>query len=126
MARRTKTVCAEIPGLPPSLWKAYTMRRNGGRCLSREARDWKDVAARALLPSRPRSPLAGIVRLSITLKAKGRRRWDIENRVKVLSDLLTEMCFWGDDSQVWDLRVRREIAPSDATKIEITPIGEEV
>lgn len=117
---------AEIPDLPPSLWTAYKTRRGGGKCLSQKARDWKDFATIHLLRARPRKPLTGHVSLDIVLVAKDNRRWDVENRVKVLSDLLTEMQFWGDDSQVWDLRVRREPGKVSVTKIEITPIGEEV
>jgi len=113
----------EIPGLPVSLWKAYRNRRGGGKCLSVEARVWCDEATLYLARSRPRRPLVGLVRLDIVLTSPSVRRWDIENRVKVLSDLLTRMKFWKDDSQIWDLRVRREKGNPEATLITIEPLN---
>lgn len=126
MARRTKTVCAEIPELPPSLWKAYRPRMNGGKYLSPEAKAWCDRAAMRLLAHRPKKPMVGRLVLDITLVGKDQRRWDVENRVKVLSDLLTRMRFWEDDSQVWELRVRREMGKAPSTRLEISPMCGEI
>jgi len=111
-----------VPSLPPSLWHAYRDRRGarGGKCLSREARDWHDSAALYLARHRPRHPAEGVVRLEIVLVGRDRRRWDVENRVKLPSDLLTHMGFWGDDSQVWDLRVSREIGAEEETRLRIS------
>lgn len=64
-----------------------------------------------------------LVRLDIVLTSPSARRWDVENRVKVLSDLLTRMKFWKDDSQIWDLRVRREKGHPEATLITIEPLN---
>jgi Holliday junction resolvase RusA-like endonuclease len=52
-----------------------------------------------------------------------RRKWDIENRVKLLSDLLMKMRFWLDDSQVWDLRVSRMVGYQERTEIRIVSLG---
>lgn len=120
--KAARTITAEIPDLPPSLWKAYRPRRNGGKYMSQEARSWCDFAAIHLRKHRPKKPMSGHLSLNITLVGKDQRRWDVENRVKVLSDLLTRMRFWGDDSQVWDLRVRRELGTTPTTRVEIAPL----
>ena len=112
---------AEIPGLPVSLWRAYRNRKGGGKCLSAEARAWRDEAALHLARYRPKRPISGRVRLEITLTSPGARRWDVENRVKVLSDLLTRMAFWGDDSQVWELVVTRKEGRPERTEVTIAP-----
>lgn len=112
-----------IPGLPPTLWQAYHERRNGrGKCLTREAREWCAFATPYLVRHRPASPLGCRVRLEIVLIGRDERRWDVENRVKVLSDLLTRVGFWLDDSQVWDLHVTRERGREEATTVEIVPL----
>jgi Holliday junction resolvase RusA-like endonuclease len=111
----------EIPGLPVSLWKAYRNRKGGGKCLSAEARAWCDEAALHLMRHRPRRPMSGHVSLEITLTAPGNRRWDVENRVKILSDLLKRMGFWGDDSQVWELVVTRKEGRPERTEVTIAP-----
>jgi len=116
-------IAATIPGLPPSLWKAYHERPHGhGKCLTGEARAWCEFAAVHLARCRPREPISCLVRLDILLVGRDERRWDVENRVKVLSDLLTRMGFWLDDSQVWDLRVRRELGRAERTAVEISPL----
>lgn len=112
---------AEIPGLPVSLWAAYKNRRGGGKCLSAEARAWCEEAALHLARYRPKRPISGRVRLEITLTSQGVRRWDVENRVKILSDLLTRMGFWGDDSQVWELVVTRKEGRPERTEVTIAP-----
>lgn len=116
-----RAIQAEIPGLPTSLWKAYRNRKGGGKCLSAEARAWCDEAALHLARYRPKRPISGRVRLEITLTSPGARRWDVENRVKVLSDLLTRMAFWGDDSQVWELVVTRKEGRPERTEVTIAP-----
>ena len=120
----TGTISAEIPGLPTTLWKAYTPRRGGGKFLSTEARAWCELATIYLLRHRPHEPIRGKVQLEIVLTTPTKRRWDVENRVKVLSDLLTRMGFWGDDSQVWELIVRRETGTPERTEITIDPLSE--
>jgi len=57
------------------------------------------------------------------LPGMDRRKWDIENRVKLLSDLLMKMRFWLDDSQVWDLRVSRMVGYQERTEIRIVSLG---
>jgi len=57
------------------------------------------------------------------LTGMDRRKWDIENRVKLLSDLLMKMRFWLDDSQVWDLRVSRMVGYQERTEIRIVSLG---
>jgi len=119
-----RAIQAEIPGLPTSLWKAYRNRKGGGKCLSAEARAWCDEAALHLARYRPKRPISGRVRLEITMTSPGVRRWDVENRVKVLSDLLTRMAFWGDDSQVWELVVTRKEGRPERTEVTIAPFRE--
>jgi Holliday junction resolvase RusA-like endonuclease len=58
------------------------------------------------------------------MTSPGVRRWDVENRVKVLSDLLTRMAFWGDDSQVWELVVTRKEGRPERTEVTIAPFRE--
>jgi len=57
------------------------------------------------------------------LTGMDRRKWDIENRVKLLSYLLMKMRFWLDDSQVWDLLVSRMVGYQERTEIRIVSLG---
>lgn len=86
---------------PPSLnhiWRAV----QGRVVLSQAAREWKAAAANALPRGRV-EPLTG--RLIVTLllcppASYGKRKWDIANREKIISDTLTEQRIWLDDEQV--------------------------
>jgi Holliday junction resolvase RusA-like endonuclease len=83
---------------PPSANTMWRIRR--GRCsgmmLSEDYRAWKDEAGTELMVQRP-TKIKGPVQIAIGLNRKGKRRWDIDNRVKPLIDLLASHLVIEDD-----------------------------
>jgi crossover junction endodeoxyribonuclease RusA len=74
----------------------------------------------------PPEPLAGRIRLLITVGYFDRRSIDLDNRVKPLQDALTECGVWIDDDQVDDLRIMRGpiVKPTGAMDVIIESIPE--
>lgn len=87
------------------------------------------------MPYRPESPMTGALVLTVHFvfpwrkseskrnMALGRRpmdkRPDCDNLVKLVADVLTKLHFWGDDSQVSDLRVTKAWGDHPGIAIEI-------
>lgn len=98
----------ELP-FPPT---ANTMWRTGGRgmrqrkvtYLSEAYRRWKDDAGQRLILQRP-TRVEGPVRIVIGLNKGTKHRWDIDNRVKPVLDLLASHLVIEDD----DYTIVREI-----------------
>jgi Holliday junction resolvase RusA-like endonuclease len=85
---------------PPSvneLWRSF----RGRNILSAAARNWAKKAAEELLAQKP-TPILGPVSIDIALCSPfGRRRFDPDNRVKALLDLLVKHnVIEGDDNTV--------------------------
>jgi Holliday junction resolvase RusA-like endonuclease len=83
---------------PPSANTMWRMRRGRyGMMLSEDYRAWKDEAGMQLMLQRP-TKIEGPVRLRIGLNRAGKRKWDVDNRVKPLIDLLaSHLVIEGDD-----------------------------
>jgi crossover junction endodeoxyribonuclease RusA len=63
-------------------------------------------------------PMTGRLAVVVELFPDSRRRMDVMNREKALSDALTHAGLWTDDSQIDDFRiVRREIVKGGAVRV---------
>ena len=86
---------------PPSVNKAFkTVRVNGRyrRPHTKDAKDWKKHAARMLQDQKPRR-VAGPVLIIVNIERTSKRA-DIDNRIKLLFDLLVKQGVIEDDSKV--------------------------
>ena len=64
----------------------------------------------------------GAVSLDVKFRVKDRRRWDIDNRLKVLQDCLMTGGVIEDDSQIKELHVKRERTGDTGTYIILTAL----
>jgi len=119
-----KTFEAEIPGVPPSLWRCYGVNRQGGIFLTKTGRNWKREAMFALLQAPHDRPLRGRIAIRVQFFAHSRGRWDIDNRFKVLFDAMTEAGVWSDDSQVDRLVSEVVIVPPKAASRTVVAVSE--
>lgn len=93
---------ARLP-MPPSAnryWRTYNARRSPVRSV--EAREYLRTVGHLLASWRP---LSGRVAVSLVVSGL-RANADLDNRIKILLDALTGHA-WGDDAQVWSIRVER-------------------
>lgn len=108
---------------PPSvnrIWRATL----GRVILSKQARRYKERAAKFLPTGRVAPPLTGRLLVWLTMHpptelAKGGQVWDIANREKMLCDALTAQRVWLDDSQIDALVILRG-EPRGAGRVEVT------
>ena len=100
----------------------------------KNVRESKDALRWQLKPYVPKEPLGGPIALKIEwrfeLKRCKRRFWkvtrpDLDNLEKGLLDVLTDMNFWNDDSQVCIKHsCKKEVPPGEGfLEIEIRQIG---
>jgi crossover junction endodeoxyribonuclease RusA len=107
--------------LPPSLsanscWRAF----RGRIIISKKGRQYKKTV-REILKGCPK--LGGRLMVEIAYHPKDRRRCDLDNRIKILSDSIMEAGVFEDDSQIDDLRiVRMPVEPPGRMVITITEI----
>ncbi len=112
-----------IPGWPPSVNNSHFSRR---RVLKPHARLWIDQAtaiAAALVGKqrlKPGAQVAMDIRLYGTWATKGgdMKRTDISNRIKLLEDVVAQVCNF-DDKQVVDLRARKIQSGDVRTEVDI-------
>ena len=112
-----------LPGLPPTVNHMY---RHRGKITYKtaDAKAWiKSCLWELQQQDLPDTPIAETVRVSLTFLSPDRRRWDIDNRVKAVQDLLMEAGIIEDDSLVWDLNVRRLRSDETRTDIEVEAIA---
>lgn len=103
-----------IPGLPPSWNNAYPNSPGGrGRYPSKQTKAWKAVAIAAikedLTYADTRLPFEGRCGLMVVLHVRSRGKWDLDNREKLVSDVMTESGVWKDDSQVDCIVIKSEV-----------------
>jgi len=115
---------AEIPGVPPSLWRCYGINPRGGVFLTKAGRIWKREAMFALLQVRHDRPMRGRISVRVRFFAHSRGRWDIDNRFKVLFDAMTEAGVWSDDSQVDRLESEVVIVPTKTASRTVVTVSE--
>ena len=107
----------EFEGLPPTVNHMY--RTSGKyRYKTLEARQYQEYAINKIREQWQNKPVCiEPVSLSILFETSNRRRWDIDNRVKVLQDCLSAAGVIHDDTQIEELHVKRTHGSKMATKI---------
>ena len=114
-----------LEGLPPSVNALYRSKLNGQRYKREGAREWQTAAAIVLRAAwRPRPRIEGPARVSIVLRTKDRRRWDVDNRAKAVLDAIQDAGILRDDAQVHRLETRRDMGERDMTELIVEPIDE--
>lgn len=102
------------------LWRAVRMGRSRiGNILSAEARDWKKEATVMLSQQSPRM-FHCPVEITIALSAPTRRAFDLDNRTKIILDLLVSCAVIQDDSNRFVKRLLVEESDEDFTGALVT------
>ena len=106
-----------LEGLPPTVNHSYRHVRN--RTYKTTAcKDYQDyVTIRLIMAYQGHEVFTNPVELYITFTSADRRRWDIDNRVKVLQDCLSRAGIIKDDKQVEKLVVERFYGKINQTKL---------
>jgi len=121
---------AEIPELPPSvnaIWRS-TYGKGGRTYKPKAVKDWQKEAAlimREDFLKRGIGQYEGIVVLEIAIRTSSKRKMDVDNRIKALQDCLEPAGILNDDSQVWDLRIYRQMGNSNNVHIRLRKATEE-
>ncbi len=108
----------EIPGLPPTTNQIY--RTGSGRSFrykTKETRDWETRVTCLMRAAKTQATNTKHVALHVTFTTPGKRRWDLDNRLKVLQDCLQKSGVIKDDSQIWELHIKREQGSETTTTI---------
>lgn len=95
---------------PPSANNLYLNLPHGrGRTLSPQGRAYHAVVHTRVLEQLRRYPrLAGRLGVTLAINPPDRRRRDICNLEKIVSDSLTKAQVWNDDSQIDDMHITRD------------------
>lgn len=102
---------------PVSVNAMYANAPGRGRVKTERYKTWLNAAGWALKSARP-SKVAGAYTLEITLFQSDKRKRDLDNTVKAISDLLVTHQLVEDDSLCTRLVVQR--VPSDTQWAEVT------
>jgi len=87
--------------VPPSI-NSYYATVNGRRILSKTGREYKKILSYMRVKQ-----LSGSIGVQVVLKAKDKRRRDLDNILKALLDALGGCGLYDDDSQIDELTVIR-------------------
>ena len=112
-------IALELEGLPPTVNLLY---RNRGhiRYKTTAGREYQENVVNRLRESWTDCPPYELpIKFQITFETKDKRRWDIDNRVKVLQDCLSMAGVIKDDRQVEILHVERKYGTKNVTYIEV-------
>jgi crossover junction endodeoxyribonuclease RusA len=99
-----------FPGEPLSTQHLYRIARFGSRAgimMTAEGKAAKEEYGWEAKRQWQAKPLAGEIVLSVTFYFKTKRRRDLDNQNKILFDALSGIVY-DDDSQIAELRLRRE------------------
>jgi len=111
--------------LPPSANTLFPSGRNNRRFKSFDYLSFQylmrwDKGVRA---AKPAKPLTGRLLVQYNFYRKDKRKFDIANLEKALSDTLTDLGFWEDDSQICDLTlVKFQPAKENMTEVIISEL----
>lgn len=104
---------AALPMLPPTVNSTYNNNMRGNFYKKTEVKNWQGAVA-CIFANKYGQPLPCDTQVGfyIYIKTKSKRSFDIDNRVKSVQDCLKMGGVLKDDSQIWDLRVIRELDKS--------------
>ena len=123
-----RVFCFSMSGLPPSVNGAYPNRkgRGKGRYLSKEAEKWKAHGMAAIkqagfIAKNSPLPMEGATGVAIFLHMPGTNvpNWDVNNRIKIVLDLLTSAKVWPDDRWNEFCQCRRTYGEVDEITTEV-------
>ena len=115
----TELLDLELKGLPPTVNMMYR-GLHGHRYKTKEATMYQSGVITGLqIAWNNKPPVTDRVALYITFTASNHRRWDIDNRVKVLQDCFAEAGVIKDDSQIDLLCIRRLYGDFDTTRFKL-------
>lgn len=111
---------------PPSVNTYWRSAVIGGRVrvyVSDKGKAYRKEAGWRIAGARARAGLAGRVALEIRAFPPDRRKRDLDNTLKAVLDVMTEVGVWNDDSQVDELTIRRgDVVKGGRLEIRVTPI----
>jgi Holliday junction resolvase RusA-like endonuclease len=94
---------------PPTANNMFNQTRSGRRFISEGYQEWRDLAAAHLLGQRP-VKMDCSVALEIFLTAPDKRKWDPDNRIKPIFDVLVSHKIIEDDNSEIIKRYAVEVA----------------
>lgn len=94
-----------------------------GHYATKEAKAYRTITAALCRPHRPKKPLAGQIKVLAIFFPPDRRRRDMDNVWKTLSDALTLAGIWKDDCQIAELTlIRRDPVPGGSVAVQVTEL----
>jgi len=103
-----KTIKFTIPSIPPSVNHAYFTTKWGGRVLTKKGKDFKKLVSEI----QANDKIEGKIKAEYQLNYGDKRKRDIGNSEKVISDAL-EGIYFDDDNQIDILILRRLYGPKN-------------
>ena len=114
----------EIEGLPPSVNQMYRTGKYGKRYKRGEVREWQDYVAGEIRKTwGTREAYTWPVGVRIEFHVSSCRKWDIDNRLKALLDVLMQGGIIEDDAQVYGLNVRKVTGMRERTVVMVRAYG---
>ena len=98
---------------PPGSNHAYPTAGNR-RILSKEAKDYKQAVGFAVI-EQDRGHVIGRLTVEIWCYPPNDKRFDLDGKLKLVLDALTDAGVWGDDGQIDHLTIHRSVPWIDST-----------
>jgi len=109
--------------VPPTANKLYPTGRNGRRFKSKGYKEWEETASRSLEGQAIPETLLGRLSVEYVFSFKDKRRRDIGNFEKAVSDFLQNIGVFKDDCQIDMLSLVRDEVGENTVHIRIQEIG---
>lgn len=110
-----------IPFLPPSVNTCFRTYKN--RVIKSKLYREFEIKVKLYLDHTEYEPIEGEIKITIELYKKGVRKYDIDNRLKALLDVLETNKVYVDDSQIIELHVtKHNNALYDRTIVHINKV----
>lgn len=116
----TDTINLRLP-YPPSI-NHYYVRTTNGLAIGQRGKWYREQVLFIVAVARLTRKFIGSEKLKVTVKAfaPDRRGRDADNILKCLLDALTKAKVWGDDKQIFDLRVIKGYDQDKRGYVEVT------
>lgn len=121
-------VVVEVP-FPPSIngyWRSFVQGKRVRQIISKRGREYRKRGCEICLLQSACVGLSGRLSVRITLRPPTKRKYDIDNYIKAIFDMLTHAGVWEDDEQVDSLLVvRGEVIKGGSAIVEIFKKGDD-
>lgn len=116
----TDTINLRLP-YPPSI-NHYYIRTSKGVAIGKKGKWYREQVGFHVAVARLPRKFLGSEKLKVTIRAYApdRRARDADNILKCLLDSLTKSKVWGDDKQIFDLRVIKDYDQKKVGYVEVT------